>query len=403
MANNDSENSRFGIFLGYGLRPFFLFAGLYAVLAMLVWIGWLVLHSMNGIVLEPTSHFPALLWHGHEMLFGYVVAVIAGFLLTAVPNWTGTPMLARKPLMLLTAVWVAGRLSMWFGASLPGWLVAAVDVSFPMLLAVLVVGSAWRQWAPRNFVFIAVLFVIATANFLVHAEVLGLFEDSARIGFVLGIDVVLLLMTVVGGRVVPAFTTGALRDEGVTLRASNIIDKLAIACVLAVVISDLVLPESFASGVFALIAGAVLGLRMVGWRTGSTLNRPILWVLHLGYGWIVFALLLKGIAVTTGWVSSVTAMHGLAVGAIGTLTLGVMSRAALGHTGREIVAGRTLAAAYVTISVAALTRLFGPVLLPDWYTEVMITSGALWVLAFGAFTALFWPVLTRPRIDGQPG
>lgn len=403
MANKDSESSRFGIFLGYGLRPFFLFAGLYAVLAMLVWIGWLVLHSMNGIVLEPTSHFPALLWHGHEMLFGYVVAVIAGFLLTAVPNWTGSPMLARRPLMLLTALWLAGRLSMWFGASLPGWLVAAVDVSFPMLLAVLVVGSAWRQWAPRNFVFIVVLFVISTANFLVHAEVLGVFEDSASTGFVLGINVVLLLMTVVGGRIIPAFTTGGLRSEGVTLRSPNIIDKLAIACVLAVVISDLAMPDSVASGVCAVIAGAVLGLRMVGWRTANTLDRPMLWVLHLGYGWIVFALLLKGIAVTTGWVSSVTAMHGLAVGAIGTLTLGVMSRAALGHTGREIVAGRALATAYVIVSVAALLRLFGPALFPDWYTELMIASGAFWVVAFGLFTILFWPVLTRPRIDGAPG
>lgn len=400
---SDPDSRGFGIFLGYGLRPFFLFAGLYAVLAMLVWTGWLALHAMNGIVLEPMSHFPALLWHGHEMLFGYVVAVIAGFLLTAVPNWTGSPMLSRKPLMLLTAFWLAGRLAMWFGASLPGWLVAAVDVSFPILLGVLVVGSAWRQWAPRNFVFIVVLFVISTANFLVHAEVLGFFEDSARTGFVLGINVVLLLMTVVGGRIIPAFTSGALRSEGVTLRTSNIIDKLAIACVLAVVISDLALPDSFAGGVCALVAGVVQGLRMIGWRTGSTLGKPILWVLHLGYGWIVFALLLKGVAGTTGLISSVTAMHGLAIGAIGTLTLGVMSRAALGHTGRAIVAGRALAAAYATVSIAALTRLFGPTFLPDWYTEVMIASGALWVIAFGAFTTLFWPILTRPRIDGQPG
>lgn len=403
MANGDPTGKGFGIFLGYGLRPFFLFAGLYAVFAMLVWIGWLALQPMDGDILAPTSHFPALLWHGHEMLFGYVVAVIAGFLLTAVPNWTGSPMLGRKPLMLLTAVWAAGRLAMWFGAALPGWLVAAVDVSFPLLLAAMVVGSAWRQWAPRNFVFIVVLFVLSTANFFVHAEVLGLFEDSARTGFVLGIDMVLLLMTVVGGRIVPAFTAGALRGEGVTLRSSNLIDKLAIASVLAVGISDLVSPDSISSGVCALIAGTVLGLRMIGWRTGSTLDKPILWVLHLGYGWIAFALLLKGIAETTGLISSMTAMHGLTIGAIGTLTLGVMSRAALGHTGRALIASRTLAMAYVTVSLAALTRLFGPTILPDWYNEVMIASGALWVVAFGVFTTLFWPVLTRPRVDGQAG
>ncbi len=403
MANSDPAGKGFGIFLGYGLRPFFLFAGLYAALAMLVWIGWLALHAMNGIVLEPMSHFPALLWHGHEMLFGYVVAVIAGFLLTAVPNWTGSPMLGRTRLMLLTAVWCAGRLAMWFGAALPGWLVAAIDVPFPIILAAMGVGPLWQKRAPRNYVFVAVLFAIATANFFVHAEVLGWFEDSARTGFVLGIDVVLLLMTVVGGRIVPAFTTGALRAEDVTLRSSNLLDKLAIASVLAVGITDLALPDSFSSGVCALIAGTALGLRMIGWRTGKTLDKPILWVLHLGYGWIAFALLLKGIAETTSWVSSVTAMHGLTVGAIGTLTLGVMSRAALGHTGRPLVASRALALAYGAVSLAALTRLFGPEILPDWYTEVMIASGVLWVVAFGIFTTLFWPVLTRPRVDGQPG
>jgi uncharacterized protein involved in response to NO len=403
MAESGSSDKSIGIFIGYGLRPFFLFAGLYAVLAMLVWIGWLALHALNGVILAPTSHFPAMLWHGHEMLFGYVTAVIAGFLLTAVPNWTGTAILARNRLILLTAIWLAGRLVMWFGAALPDWLVAAIDVSFPLFLAVMVVGPLWHKRAPRNYAFVGVLGVIAAANFMVHGEVMGVFEDSARTGLILGIDAVLLLMTVVGGRIVPAFTSGALRGDGVALRDSGLLDRMAIAAVLAVAIADLAAPDSLTVGIAALIAGLIQAGRMIGWRTSHTLDKPILWVLHLGYGWIAAGLLLKGIAETTGWVSSAAALHGLTVGAIGTLTLGVMSRAALGHTGRALVAPRALAVAYVVVSLAALTRLLGPTILPGWYSEVMIVSGTLWVIAFGAFTAIFWPMLTRPRADGQSG
>ncbi len=403
MTDRPATGNRAGIFLGYGMRPFFLSAGLYAVAAMLVWVGWLALHAMNGMVVQPTSSFPAMLWHGHEMVFGYALAVIAGFLLTAVPSWTGSPILPRPRLMLLFAVWAAGRLLVCFGAALPGAAVAAVDIAFPLVLAAMVAGPLWKRRAARNYLFVGVLGAFAVANGLVHGEVIGVFEDTARTGLVLGIDTILFLMIVVGGRIVPAFTSGALRQECVTLRSSGAIDAIAIACVLALLVTDLVAPETQASGIVALGAGTAQLVRMVGWRTWWTRGKPILWVLHLGYGWIVASLFLKGAAEAFGWLSPAAALHGLTIGAIGTMTLGVMSRAALGHTGRAIVAAPALATAYALVSAAALTRMFGPTLLPDWYSGAMIVSGSLWIVAFGVFAALFWPVLTRPRIDGRPG
>lgn len=402
MTDRPATEIRWGIFLGYGMRPFFLFAGLYAVAAMLVWIGWLALHAMNGMVVQPTSSFPAMLWHGHEMLFGYALAVIAGFLLTAVPSWTGSPILPRPQLMFLFALWVAGRLLICFGAALPGSVVAAVDIAFPLLLAAMIAGPLWKRRAARNYLFVGVLGTFAIANGLVHGEVMGVFEDTARTGLVLGIDTILFLMVVVGGRVVPAFTSGALRQDGVALRSSGAIDAIAIACILAVLVTDLIAPGTPASGVVAFGAGAAQLVRMIGWRSWQTRGKPILWVLHLGYGWIVVSLLLKGAVELFDWFTPAVALHGITIGAIGTLTLGVMSRAALGHTGRAIAASPPLVTAYVLVSAAALVRMFGPTVLSDGYSAVMIASGALWILAFGIFAALFWPVLTRPRIDGKP-
>lgn len=385
------------------MRPFFLFAGLYAVAAMLVWVGWLALHAMNGMVVQPTSSFPAMLWHGHEMVFGYALAVIAGFLLTAVPSWTGSPILSRPRLKLLFAAWAAGRLFVCFGATLPGAVVAAVDIAFPLLLAAMVAGPLWKRRAARNYLFVGVLGAFAVANGLVHAEVMGIFDDTARTGLILGIDVILLMMVVVGGRIVPAFTAGALRAEDLTLRPSGLIDAIAIVSVLMVLVADLAAPGTMANGAVAIAAGAAQLVRMVGWRSWQTRGKPILWVLHLGYGWIVASLFLKGAAEAFGWLSPAAALHGLTIGAIGTLTLGVMSRAALGHTGRAILASPAMVAAYAIISAAALTRLFGPTVLPDWYSAAMIVSGSLWIVAFGVFATLFWPVLTRPRVDGNPG
>jgi uncharacterized protein involved in response to NO len=304
--------------------------------------------------------------------------------------------------MLLFAVWVAGRLLIWFGVALPGLFVAAVDIAFPLLLAAMIVGPLWKRRAARNYLFVGVLGTFAVANGLVHGEILGVFEDTARTGLVLGVDTILFLMVVVGGRVVPAFTSGALRQDGVTLRSSNAIDAIAITCILAVLIVDLIAPGTHASGIVAFGAGAAQLVRMIGWRSWQTRGKPVLWVLHLGYGWIVTSLLLKGAVELFDWFSPAVALHGLTIGAIGTLTLAVMSRAALGHTGRTIVASPLLVTAYVLVSVAALVRMFGPTALPDWYSAVMIASGSFWILAFGIFAALFWPVLTRPRIDGNP-
>ncbi len=397
---NEAKSPHFGLFFGYGMRPFFLFAGIFAVLAMLGWVGSM---ASNGAVAPPMTALPAYLWHGHEMLFGYAGAVIAGFLLTAVPSWTGTPILGRRRLMSLVALWLAGRLAVSFGAALPGIAVAIIDIAFPLVLAAMVTGPLWRRRALRNYMFVGVLAVFATANGLVHAEMLGWLEDSARAGLILGIDTVVLLMVVVGGRIVPAFTTGALRQNGVALRKTPLLDRAAILSVLIVLLADLIVPDSAIAGYAALFAAAAQAARMSGWRGWKIRHMPILWVLHLGYGWIAVGLALKGAADAFGWVSPAAGLHGLTIGAVGTLTLGVMSRAALGHAGRALVAGRALTTAYIAVSLAALLRVFAPGWMPEWYGAAMIASGLIWVAAFVIFTAYFWPILTRPRLDGRPG
>ncbi len=391
-----------GIFLGYGLRPFFLFAGIYATIVMSWWAAWLAFGAGNSLV---PAALPAPMWHGHELLFGFAVAVIAGFLLTAVPSWSGTPILPRPRLVALVAVWLAGRAAVWLGGALPAILVAAVDIAFPLVLAVLVAGPIFTRSARRNAVFVVVLLVLAAANAMVHLEAMAVTGATAGPGLLLAADAIVVLIVILGGRVIPAFTGAALRrrDGEAGLRTSPALDVLAILSVVAVLAIDLALPGTEASGIAALIAAALQAARLAGWRGLACLDEPILWVLHLGYLWIVAGLLLKGLA-DIGWGADPTAaLHALTAGAIGTMTMGVMSRAALGHTGRALEVSSATTAGYVLVSLGALARIVGPLALPDHYGAAMTAAALLWAGGFALFSVVHWPILTRPRVDGRPG
>ncbi len=394
-----------GVFLGYGFRPFFLFAGIYGALGLLPWLGWLGLHAANGVFTGAAPAMPAYLWHGHEMIFGYAVAVISGFLLTTVPSWTGTPVLASRRLGLLVGAWVLGRLALWAGIVLPGWFVAIVDLTYLPLLAVMIARPLWARRAKRNFIFPIALLALAAANLLVYLEALGI-ADTGRAGLILGIDIVLVLLVIVGGRVVPAFTRNALRlqngaDPGIV--TIPLLERAAVIAAVLVPFANLLLPETVVSGVLALAAGALQAARLAGWKPLKTLRQPIVWVLHLGYAWIAAAFLLRGAADLWEILPPTAALHAATIGAVGTMTLAVMTRAALGHTGRLIVAPPAITAAYVMVSIAALVRILGPTVAPGQYTAAMMLSGSLWVAAFAIFSIVYWPVLTRPRVDGRPG
>ncbi|MGH6952802.1 MAG: NnrS family protein, partial [Alphaproteobacteria bacterium] len=384
--------------LAYGFRPFFLLAGLYGWAAM---IAWLLVYL--GTVPTPESFPPALL-HAHEMLFGFAAATIAGFFLTAVPGWTGGTPVAGARLLALVLLWAAGRTAMWAADVVPPWLVALIDLSFLPALAAAVAPTILRSGAKRNLAFMPVLGLLVAGNALIHLDRLGVTDYAGSLGATLAVDAIAVLIALVGGRIVPAFTRTALAARGETASVATRppIEGAAIGLTLLVALADAAMLPAVA-GVAALAAAVAHALRMSGWQTRKTLGEPILWVLHLGYAWLALGFLVKGLAALVVPLPGASAVHGLAVGAIGTMTLAVMSRAALGHTGRALVAPIPVAVAYLLVSAAALSRVALGLVMPGHYELAVVIAGALWAGAFGLFFAAFWPVLTRPRVDGAPG
>jgi uncharacterized protein involved in response to NO len=392
----DASTPRIALF-EYGFRPFFLLASLYAALAVPIWLLLMTGARVLPITLSPIE------WHGHEMVFGFALAGITGFYLTAVPNWTGAAPVRGARLALLVVLRLAGRVAMWSSAMLPASLVAIVELSLLPMLAAFVLPALVAAKQPRNLIFLVIPLALEIAILLVHLEPLELAENTAWLGLPLGIDLALLLITVIGGRIVPTFTANALRARGETRLPRSVpwLDRLAILSMVAVLLTDLS-ENAAAIGVTALIAAGLNALRLGGWRTVRTLDTPLLWVLHLGYGWLVVGLILKAAAGLTGLVPPTAALHALTVGAIGTMMLAVMSRAALGHTGRPLVAHPVTVAAYGLVSLAALLRI-AAAFAPELYLRLVETSGALWSLAFVLFLSIYAPILIKPRVDGMPG
>jgi uncharacterized protein involved in response to NO len=387
-----SDGTRGSPFLSYGFRPFFLFAGIYAVMAMAAWIAWIALHWMNGAVLRPTFAGPPHLWHGHEMIFGYVSAVISGFLLTAIPSWTGAKPISGPPLAVLAGLWLAGRAVMWFSDFLPSLTVAVVDWTYLPVLATVAAKSLLVKPAPRNLVFLALLGLLAVANAAVHLEWLGQHTDSASWGLALAILTVSLMMVIVGGRIVPAFTRNTLIRNGETASRLPVshprLETAAMASSAALVA---------VTGTIALLAGLANLLRLAFWRSAATLKEPILWSLHLGYGFIPLGYLAIASARLAGFMPETAAIHLLAVGAVGVLTLAVMSRAALGHTGRPLVVAPAMAVSYGAVALAAIVRAFGPQVPGSDYFLSIFLAGGLWMGGFALFVALYLPVFIGPK------
>ena len=398
-----TRSSRLIVFFSSGLRPFFLFAGLYAVVAIAAWLAWLGLHAGNVTVTRSTIAEAPHLWHGHEMLFGYGAAMVSGFLLTAVPSWTGTAPIAGARLGLLVATWLAGRLVMWFSALLPGLVVAAVDLAHLPVLGVMVAMSLRQRPAPRNLIFLGLLALLAFANGAVHAEWTGYGDDSASWGLRLAIVAFVLMITIIGGRVVPAFTRNALMRRGQTEalpRSLGWLDGLAVASAAAVVVAAAA-DWSPGLGAAGLVAGLANAWRLVLWRPLASLAEPIVWSLHLGYLFVAGGFLALAGADLGGWPSETAALHILAIGAIGGMTLAIMTRAALGHTGRALTVARPVAVAYLLVAAAALVRGFGTQFMPDHYFAVIGLAGLAWMTAFGLFAVVYFPILTGPPGRGE--
>ncbi len=384
-------------FLSYGFRPFFLLAGIYAVIGMAAWLAWI---SLNAQAPSMGTDFPPSRWHAHEMLFGYTAAALAGFLLTAAPGWTRRPPITGGPLALLAAVWVSGRAAIWLSAYLTPALVAAIDLSFLALLFGLVF-TTLTAGSKRHLIFLGVLVILFAANAMVHLERLGLTGDTATAGHLLALDTYIVLIAVIGGRVVPAFTRNALRRDGDDdpLPPRPWLDRLAILSVLAMLAAGQFAADDALPGWLAVIAALINGLRLIGWQGWRILDQPIAWILHLGYIWLVAGLAFKGVALIGGVIAETTALHVLTIGAVGSMTLGIMTRAGLGHTGRVLRVSPAITLAYLAVSAAVVIRVGGPLLLPEYYNAVMLGAGLSWCVAFALFTRVYWPILTGPRVN----
>ena len=380
-----------------GFRVTFLAAGLAAVLLILAWAASFTFGMPLG------SRWPPTLWHGHEMMFGFVSAAVSGFLLTAVPSWTGQPGFAGRPLVLLATLWSAARVAVYVPV-LPAWSIAMIDVSFLPALAVLIAPLLFRA-KNRNWALLGVLLALAACNGVFHLALANGDAPTAERALHTAINVMLVLATVIAGRIVPAFTTSALKARGRPAVLPNFpfMDRLTISLMVAIVATDIRWPEGRIAAWLALAASASHLVRLSRWRTLSTWRDPIVWVLHVGYVWIPIGLTLKGVAILTGAAFAAFWLHALTVGALTTLILGVMTRAALGHTGRPVEAAAPTTSAYVLLSAAALVRVFGLAATGSAYPAIILCAALLWAAAFALFLGVYAPILARPRVDGRPG
>lgn len=377
-----------------GFRAFFALAGLSALILILLW---------NAIFkgdLSTGNYFTPTYWHAHEMLLGYSSAVIAGFLLTAVKNWTGRPTLSDDPLAGLCLLWLYGRITPFYAGLLPDTLIALVDFAFLPALAYQLSKPIIQTRQLKSLVFIAILLLLALGNGLIHAEILGLTKGSAGFGLQLVVATIIMLILVIAGRVFPFFTERGL--SGTLIIRKPLLDGLAIASVALVFVLQLSGVSGGILATAAIIAALLNTARLSGWYVPRIWYVPLLWVLYIGYGWIISGFVLTALT-AYGLVLPSLALHAFTIGGIGVLTLGMMARVSLGHTGRALKASNAIAIAFVLINLTAVFRVLLPIALPGWYSLLVYGSTLCWLAAFALFVFVYAPVLTSARIDGQKG
>jgi uncharacterized protein involved in response to NO len=371
--------------LALGFRPFFLLGSLWASLLIVGWVPLFLGYLQLPIGLPPT------LWHAHEMMFGFVGAIIAGFLLTAVPNWTGIATPRGVTLAALAALWVAGRMvSTLGGAGMPLPLIA-LDLAFLPAVGCALAGPLLKARQPHNLVFLPLLGVLTLANALMWSG-----TGHVRCGLYLGLYGILLMIVLIGGRVIPFFTDRALGTEA---QKWPWVEKLAVATLVGCVLCEVLqLPSP---PVFAL--GAMVHLtRLRGWFQRGVCGVPLLWILHLSYACLPLGLALRAASIL-GIGTASLALHVLTVGCIGCMILGMMARVALGHTGRELKPARATVIAFGLALLATVVRALLPILAPEAYVASLWAAGLLWALSFGIFFHVYLPILTQPRADGKAG
>lgn len=385
-----------------GFRIFFLSAAIYAAITMIVWIS-----ELSGLteIADQIFAIPLSLWHAHELIFGFIVAVVTGFLTTAVPVWTGSPRVRGPELTFLFALWLSGRLAISLSALLPAYLIAVLDISFLPILAIVIARRivAKKMW--RNLGFIPLLLAVACGNLLFHLELLGITEDTASSGIKLAIGLFILITVIIGGRVIPVFTSNWRKRLGMSgLEPSNPwIGRITIiSCLIAAVSSPLSLDENIV-GTLNLIAGFMILLRLSKWRSWETYSDPLVWILHVGYALMGVGFLTEALHLLTDALPQILAQHVFTIGGLGVMVMGMMSRIALGHTGRALTINPAIILAYILILVSLTTRILPAMLFPDFYDIGLHIAGTSWILAWILYLFIYIPIFLAPRPDGKAG
>lgn len=381
--------SRFALW-ELGFRPFYLLASAFAALSIPLWA-----LQFSGVLGH--AYLAGPVWHAHEMLFGFALAVIVGFLFTAGRNWANRPTPTGPLLAALAGLWLAGRLLVLTPF---GWAAAAVNVAFPLAAAVALAVPFFKARNRRNYFFVGLLALMSIAAGFVHLAQLGVTRLPAWAGLQIGLDVVLFILSVMGGRVIPMFTNNGV--PGATATRHPLVEKAALGSVLALAAADVAglrgLPLALLA-VFACVAHAARWSLWQPWKTGKV---PLVWVLHLAYLWVPVHLVLRALA-EFGLVAASAATHALTVGAVGGLIIGMMTRTARGHTGRALQVSRAEIAAYVLVMLAAALRVLLPLAMPLWLPLALVLSATGWAAAFAIYLFIYTPWLLKTRFDGKDG
>ena len=374
--------------LRQGFRPFFLGAGVWALAAMLLWIG-----ALQGYLTLPTA-FDPVGWHAHEMIFGWVAAAVAGFLLTAIPNWTGRMPLQGIPLGLLFAVWLAGRLAMYASAWIGAAVAAALDLSFLGLLLGVVLREILADRNSRNLPMPIALAGLLAANALTHADAVGI-AATGPLGQRLGIAIAILLIGLIGGRVIPSFTQNWLKKHGDTRLPARFgaLDRIALALLLAALAAWVIAPDGRTTGAVLIAAAIATAIRLARWQGHRTLAEPLVWSLHLGFVWVPIGLLMLGLASFLPDLPRSAGLHALTAGAMTGMPLAVMTRATLGHTSRPLTSDWWTAAIYLLAAAAAAFRIAAACSSAEAYLPLLWAAGLAWIAAFAIFDARYGRIL----------
>lgn len=379
-----------------GFRPFFFAAACWALVVTALWVG-----ALSGRVELPTYMDP-LAWHRHEMLFGFLGSAIAGFLLTAIPNWTGRLPVAGARLALLFLLWFSARLTLLFSAHTGTIPAVVLDVGFPAALAFVAAREIFAA-KNRNVPIVIVMGLLTIANGLDHAAALG-FDVHPGLGWRAGFGLVLMLVSLIGGRIIPSFTRNWLAKQGVTKGLPGQPGPFDVATLVvsgAALAGWVVAPDAKLVGALLIVAGGLHAIRFARWSGLKTILDPLVVILHISYAWLPIGLLLLGASAFIWCIPASSALHALSAGAMSSMTLAVMTRASLGHTGRPLVADRATQLIYLLVTAGAILRFAAP-MLPFDYLRSIAVAGAMWGGAFLLFAWVYGPKLLGPRPDGRP-